>query len=133
MTRESEVVKSTKLKTDTDGSIEQKSVVERSSNKLSGLGLVGNIIMTVYGLIAGILSLRFILSLFGANKSNDFASLVYGVTEPLVTPFKNLFSINENVGNGLHRFEVETLIAIIVYGLIVWAIFKLLTIREPEA
>jgi YggT family protein len=61
-------------------------------------------------LFASLLVIRFILALFGANPNNGFVSFVYGVTQPLVAPFRNMFAAETTAGTS--RFEIETIVAI---------------------
>jgi uncharacterized protein YggT (Ycf19 family) len=67
-------------------------------------------------LIISALGLRFLFALFGANEQNVFVNTIYGVTAPLVAPFQNMFNVDTAVNGS--RFEVETLVAILVVGII---------------
>jgi uncharacterized protein YggT (Ycf19 family) len=73
--------------------------------------------------ISGLLLMRFLLALFGANSVNSLVNTVFGLTSPLLLPFRGLF--NYEVTTGVARFEVETLIATIVYILIGLALIRL--------
>ena len=75
------------------------------------------------GLIIGLLGLRFILSLLGANRENDFASAIYGLSQPFVAPFFGLF--NYQTQYGVVRFEFETLIAMLFWGFVTWLLVRL--------
>jgi hypothetical protein len=77
------------------------------------------------GLLEGLLAIRFVLALLGANPNNGFASLVYGVTGPFVAPFRTLFP---TPGAGGSVFELYTLIAMLVYLLAWWAIVRLIEV-----
>jgi|SRR5581483_1480409 len=92
--------------------------------------VAARIVWFVAGVIIAFLALRFILSLLGANTTNPFASFIYYVSHPFVAPFFGLFHYNV-VSYGVSRFEVYTLVSIIVYALIAWAISYLLTIDQP--
>ncbi|MBI5357376.1 YggT family protein [Candidatus Saccharibacteria bacterium] len=90
------------------------------------------IVYLIYGVLAGLLLIRFILSLLGANRLNAFADMIYSVTSPLVAPFRGLFDIDATYG--VSRFDVESLVAIIVYGLVAWVIAKALDLgRKTDA
>lgn len=80
------------------------------------------------GLVSALLAIRFILSLLGANRDNGFANLIYGVTYPFVAPFFGLFGYQ--VEYGVARFEIETLVAIVVYALVGYAIVKMIRIAR---
>ncbi len=91
------------------------------------------IVYLVYGIVAGLHGLRFILSLLGANRSNGFADFIYTITNPFVAPFRGLFGVEATYGRS--RFEIETVVAVIVYGLIAWVIVRSLGLakKNPEA
>src|SRR5688572_24487494 len=79
-----------------------------------GSTIVARIIDTIGTILIAFLSLRFLLSLFGANEANAFASFIYSVTQPLVAPFIGLFGAGPRIGDA--RLEYEAIIAIVVYG-----------------
>lgn len=45
----------------------------------------------LFGLIEGLLMLRVVLKLFGANAAAPFVHWLYGVTAPLLAPFSGAF------------------------------------------
>lgn len=63
--------------------------------------------------IIGLLTLRFVLSMFGANPGNAIANFIYNTSHPFVAPFYGLFNYTPQVG--VVRFEFEALVAIIFY------------------
>ena len=73
------------------------------------------------GVLQTLLGLRFMLALLGANPNNGFASLIYGITGPFVLPFRTLFPTPAAQGS---VFELYTLIAMVVYFLVWWAIVR---------
>lgn len=85
------------------------------------------IVWLIAGILEGLLAIRFILSLLGANRLNAFANFIYSITHPFVSPFFGLFNYQEQFGKV--RFEFETLVAMIVYALIAWVIAKILTVN----
>jgi hypothetical protein len=93
---------------------------------------IAQIVYLLSGIITGLLTIRIVLALLGANASNLFASFIYNITVPLVAPFFGLF--NYRVQYGVVRFEFETLVAIIVYALLAWVIVRFLSIgrSDPE-
>ncbi|MGK7880931.1 MAG: YggT family protein [Crocosphaera sp.] len=62
-----------------------------------------------------LLLLRFVLKFTGANRSSFFAQVIYGWSSPFIEPFINLFN-DINFGNNI--IEVNTITAIIIYGLL---------------
>lgn len=83
----------------------------------------------VFGLVEGIIAIRFVLKVLGANPSAGFAQFMYGITAPLVAPFNGLFG---NPSSGASVLELNSLIALIVYGLFAWLIGKLVWILIGE-
>jgi len=67
------------------------------------------------------LLLRFFLKLIGANKSNLFAGFLYAFTDIILYPFSGI------VGP-LFTFEWSTLIGMLVYGLVFYAVRRFLSI-----
>ncbi len=111
-----------------DTEVEKQSISRRSTDESVVKG--EKIVYLIYGILAGLLAIRFVLSLMGANRINTFADLIYSVTGPMVAPFRGLFNIDTTYG--VSRFDMESLIAIIVYGLIAWVIVKALDIGKKN-
>jgi hypothetical protein len=83
----------------------------------------------VFGLIEGLIVIRFVLKALGANPSAGFAEFIYGITAPLVAPFYGLFGNPSAQGSVL---ELHSLVALIVYGLLAWLLGKLAWILVGE-
>lgn len=90
----------------------------------SGAGFVGRVIYVIGGLIVTLLGIRFIFSLLGANRGNVIADFVYDVSRPLLEPFFGMFNYQPQFG--VVRFEFETLVAIVVYGVLFTIVARLL-------
>ena len=84
-----------------------------------GVNIVSRIIWLAAGIILLLLAFRFILSLLAANTGNSFAHFIYTVSHPFAAPFFGLFHYN-NIQYGVSRFEVYTLVAMLVYAAIAW-------------
>lgn len=89
------------------------------------------VVWYVAGILLGILAIRFLLALLGANPANAFASFIYSISYPFVAPFFSLFSYN--LRYGVSRFETYTLVAMAVYALIAYAIARFVTLTRPAA
>ncbi len=74
------------------------------------------VVYLLSSVITALLGLRFVFALFGANPANPFADFVYSISHPLAAPFFGLFGYQPQAGAS--RFELETLVAIIVYSLV---------------
>ncbi|OHA59802.1 MAG: hypothetical protein A2589_03100 [Candidatus Vogelbacteria bacterium RIFOXYD1_FULL_46_19] len=84
------------------------------------------LINLIFGLIIALLGGRLILKLLGANLVTPFTAWLYSTTEPLLTPFANIFpALSPETGSSL---EVSTLFALLIYALIGW--FCLTTVNK---
>lgn len=92
------------------------------------------VVWYILGLIEVLLAFRFILKLFGANPSAGFSNFIYSASYPFATPFLNVFRTTKVEGS---VFEWTTILAMLVYLLIAWAIVKMFTMSKtvstPEA
>ena len=78
-----------------------------------------------------LLFFRFVLKLLGANPTNAFAELIYGITFVLMLPFHGIFP--EKVSSGTHAsFDPSIVLAMIVYAIIFWAAAKFLVINTSK-
>jgi len=83
------------------------------------------LVYLVFGVIDGLLILRLVLKLLGANPHAAFAAWVYNFTDFFNAPFHNLLP---TIGNEQSQLEMSVVIAILVYALIAWALARLVTI-----
>ena len=83
------------------------------ANKRVAAYRVVQLVYLVFGLIEGLIAIRFVLKALGANPSAGFAQLIYGITAPLVAPFYGLFGNPTAQGSVL---EVHSIVALIVYA-----------------
>lgn len=92
---------------------------EGTLRRITGLIQLG------FGVLNGMIGLRFLLKLMAANLQNPFASLIYFITQPFLWMFQGLTRTPSFEG-----IEVEffSLIAIVVYGLLGWIIIQLIWI-----
>jgi hypothetical protein len=72
--------------------------------------------------LEAVLALRVIFKLIGVNAANPFATLLYGFTNFFVAPFASLTGAPAAYGMVL---EISTIIAMIVYFLIAWALERI--------
>ena len=83
---------------------------------------VTQVIWLLLGFLQAVLALRFLFKLIGVNPANAFASILYGFTDLFVAPFASLTGAPAAEGM---VFEFSTLIAMIVYALIFYALERL--------
>jgi YggT family protein len=80
---------------------------------------ISRIFFTVIELLLG---LRFVLKFTGAGANDWFVGIVYGLTQPLASPFLKALGVYEEQGVVL---EWTTLIAMIIYWIVGWIIIKI--------
>ncbi len=76
-----------------------------------------------FAVLEGLIGIRVLLRMIGANPQNSFASLVYNFTALFLAPFNGLVP---TPAAGPMVLEVSSIIAILVYALVAWAIIRLL-------
>lgn len=94
-------------------------ISEETLRRITGL------IQLSFGVLNGLIGLRFLLKLMAANPENPFASLVYFITSPFIWMFRDLTRTPSFEGI---QIEFFSLIAIVVYALIGWIIIQLMWI-----
>lgn len=87
------------------------------------------VVYLLFGLVEGLIAIRFVLRALGANPETPFASFIYGVTAPFLAPFAGLFGTPTFNGSVL---EWHSLVAIVVYMLLAWALARLLWLVAGE-
>jgi hypothetical protein len=85
------------------------------------------------GLLEALLAFRFGLKLIAANAANPFAAFIYNFSSLFVAPFMGLTAAPAAGGAVL---ELSSLIAMLVYALVGWALAKIVWVifyRPREA
>ena len=85
----------------------------------------------VFTVIEVLLLIRFLGKLFGANPDQGFVSAIYGITEPLVAPFRGIFAQPA----GTPVFEIAALLSVIFFVLVaalVLALVRAFTGKRAE-
>lgn len=92
------------------------------------------IVWYVLWLLEALLAFRFALKLIGANPQAGFTSFIYALSSPFTAPFAAVFPSTAVQGK---VFEWTTILAMLVYWLIAFAIIRLFlmskTVSTPEA
>jgi YggT family protein len=84
---------------------------------------VSGLIWLAFGILDGLIGLRFLLKLMAANPNNPFAAFIYIVTEPALWIFRGLTATPAFQGIEIEFFD---LVAIGVYALLGWVIIRVL-------
>lgn len=90
------------------------------------------VIALLFTVLEVLLLVRFTLKLLGANADQPLASALYGVTEPLVAPFRGMFA----QPTGTPVVEVATLLSVLFFvllGALIVAIVRAVTGRRGDS
>lgn len=93
-----------------------------SPQETKNLFLATRIMWYVFYVVEVLLGFRFILKLLGANPGAGFTDIIYTLSSVPLAPFRFVFS-NNAVGGSV--VEWSTLLAMLVYWVLVWGIVKL--------
>jgi uncharacterized protein YggT (Ycf19 family) len=105
-------------------------VREREEPAVGPSVFIARLVFFIFGIIIAFIALRFVLLMLGANEGNAFVDLVYGISGIFVAPFYGMFNNTPQFGASV--IDVSSVVAIIVYALIAWAISSLLTLGSRE-
>jgi len=81
----------------------------------------------VAGVVNVVIGIRFVLQLLAASQSAPFVSLVYGLSAPLVAPFRGIFP---SVGQGGFVLDPAAPVALLVYALIAAGVTRLIRVTS---
>ena len=90
------------------------------------------VIALVFTVVEVLLLVRFTLKLLGANADQPLASAIYGITEPLVAPFRGMFAQPA----GTPVVEIATLLSIVFFvlvGALIVAVVRAVTGRRGDS
>ena len=90
------------------------------------------VIALVFTVLEVLLLVRFTLKLLAANADQPFVSAIYGITEPLVVPFRGIFAQPA----GTPVVEIASILAVIFYVLLaalIVAIVRAVTGQRGES
>jgi uncharacterized protein YggT (Ycf19 family) len=90
------------------------------------------VIALVFTVLEVLLLVRFAFKLLGANADQPFVSFIYGVTEPLVGPFRGIFAQPA----GTPVVEIAALLSIVFFVLVaalIVALVRAYTGRRADA
>ncbi len=82
-------------------------------------------IWLIFGILEGLIGLRILLKLMGANPDAPFAEFVYSLTDPFLLPFIGLTGAPSAGGSVLETYSI---IAVFVYMLLAWVIIRVIVL-----
>lgn len=97
--------------------VENKAVEKRLATQR-----ITQFILLAFGILETLIGFRVLFKLIGANSANLFTHWVYNLSAPFLAPFMTLVV---NPGGQEIVLEVTSLIAMLVYGLLCWALVTL--------
>ncbi len=100
-----------------------------ADQSVPGAVLGQRIVYYIGGAILLLLTIRFLLLLLGASRASGFVDFIYSLSGVFVAPFNGIF--DEPVyGNSV--FDSATLVAILVYAILIVGIAKLFTLNRRD-
>lgn len=88
--------------------------VSAGPTKDTSMWTATRVIALVFTVLEVLLLVRFAFKLLGANADQPFVSAIYGITEPLVAPFRGIFSQPA----GTPVVEIAALLSIVFFILV---------------
>jgi uncharacterized protein YggT (Ycf19 family) len=99
----------------------------------SPLALVRRVFGLIFGVMIALIGIRILLLALGANEGNALVDGIYGITEPLVAPFRGIFSMDQVQPAGRSVFDIAALVAIVGWSLIALLVMAVLKLPERRA
>ncbi len=91
------------------------------------------LIYFIFGALEVLLAFRLIFKVAGASMASPFVSFIYRTTNLLILPFEGIF--RRGVTKGIETtsvLEPSTIVAMVVYSVLVWGTVKLVRILSGE-
>ena len=107
--------------------VRQETVTRNST--ADGRTVAQRVVWYIAGFIIALLGLRVLLFLLGANRESGFVDFLYAITQPFAAPFYGIFP---QPAYGQFALDTASIVAMIVYALIAWAIAKLFTLTSAR-
>ena len=108
-------------------------LVEQVKVKASSTQKIEYIAYYLLGALEILLVFRLVLRFMGAGATSAFVRMIYSLSSIFVMPFEGIF--RRGVADGIETtavFEPATVVAIVVYALLVWGIVKFIRISSGE-
>jgi uncharacterized protein YggT (Ycf19 family) len=105
----------------------------RVVTETSPLAPLRRTIYLIFAVLVALIGIRILFLALGANEGNVIVDAIYGITEPLVAPFRGIFSINQVRPIGESVIDLAAFIAIIGWTLVAMLIDALLRIPDRTA
>jgi YggT family protein len=87
-------------------------------------GFFSTLVNIIFSVVELFIAARIIFKLLGANPYTPFVGWIYGISSGLIYPFANIFP--SPVLRGGFVLEIPALVALLVYAVIAYIIFRLI-------
>ncbi|HEY7526700.1 MAG TPA: YggT family protein [Candidatus Limnocylindria bacterium] len=99
----------------------------------SPLAPIRRAIWLIFGVIIAVIAIRILFLALGANEGNGIVDAIYAISEPLVAPFRGIFSLDQMQLTGSSQIDFAAFVAIIGWLLIAILINAILRIPDRTA
>jgi YggT family protein len=108
-----------------DGVVEHRErvVTDTAAERRNIAYTMTQVVWLLFGILMGLIGLRILLMLIGANPSSPFAGFVYGITDAFLWPFAGLTPV-PSLGNLV--LDIPAIIALFAYWLLAWVLVKII-------
>jgi uncharacterized protein YggT (Ycf19 family) len=108
--------------------------IDRSSGTAyvgdSPMAVARRVAALIFGVLVTLIAIRIVLLLLGANAGNGIVDAIYSITEPLVAPFRGVFSLDVIAPTGVNALDIGALVALVGWSLI--ALLVIAILRLPD-
>ena len=91
------------------------------------------IVWLAFGVLEGLILIRFLLLLLGANHANNLVAFILSVTDPFVEPFRGMFSLDTVSGASGSVVDVAALVALVAWILVEALVLGLIGLADRRA
>jgi hypothetical protein len=106
----------------------EQTVHDVAGEQRLGLERATQLIWLFFGIVEGLIGLRILLKLIGANADNAFATFIYGAAGLFLAPF---FSLTGSPAAGNMVLEIPSLVAMALYALLGWVVVRIARVLWP--
>ncbi len=96
----------------------------------SPMAAARRVVALIFGVLVTLIAIRIVLLLLGANAGNGIVDAIYSITEPLVAPFRGIFSLDVIAPTGANALDIGALVALVGWSLI--ALLVIAILRLPD-
>jgi uncharacterized protein YggT (Ycf19 family) len=99
----------------------------------SGATIARRIVMLLFGILQVLIVLRIVLLLLAANQDNTIVSLVMGLTDPFIEPFRGMFDLDQVRGRSGSIFDFGAVVALVGWTLVEALILAIVGIADRRS